>query len=597
MTGQGSAGPSRPRTGGVRRSTLLLLPVILLAFALYLHGLEAKSLWYDELATLTCAGWGGTWADAIRRSLTIPAIPKPPLYFLLTRLFLALGDRALFLRLPAVAWATLTIPLVYALGSRLLGRRTGLLAALLLAVAPFYVRYGQEARMYTMLTFLALLSLYLFVRAVQSGRWAWWLAFALASAANLYVHLFALLPLGVMGLYAGRLLLRSGLHGRFADRAWRPAVALALVPLLFLPMMPYLLQGLRHEEGLGGTAAPHWTGAMALDTLRLWSGGNDAGLAVYLLLLVLAAAHLAVRRRGLLLAALAWMGLPVALTWIVPFGQALRARYFVFVLPVYLGLAACGLWLAIGWLADRARPWMTSRAGTLFAAALLLALVAAISGPSLAAFYAEDKQNWRDASRLVVEEAAPGDVVYLRHEYHQAGFLFYAGQWPGQAGRWTKDNVRLLPGDLARAFHLADQAGYWLIVPERGTFLPGGALDAQVQPYFRVLPPARFACDGVPREAEVLGPTGYRTILAVHAVAAQAPAIHFWADDTLLSPGACTWLRWQVENVREVTLDGEGVLGQAEHQAWPASTAGYELQVTHLDGTVSSATVQVEVRP
>lgn len=605
MTGWDSAGRLRPAgTGGGPapghpwlRPGLLLLPVILLAWALYLHNLEAKSLWFDELGTLTCAAWDGTWADALRRSLTDLALPKPPLYFLLTRLFLALGDRVLLLRLPAALWATLTIPLAYALAVRLLareaGRRAGLLAALLLALAPFYVRYGQEARMYTMLTFLALLSLYLFVRAVRDGTWGRWLAFALAAAANLYVHLFALLPLGVMGLYAGWLFLRPGGRARSRDEAWRPAAALALVFLLFLPMVPYLLRGLGGELGLGGGAPSSRNAAIILDTLRLWSGGSDAGLAVYLPLLALGAGWLAVRHRGLLLAALAWVILPFALVMLLPFGQALRARYFIFALPVYLGVAACGLCLAIDWLARPARP----RAGALLAGLLLVGAMAAVSAPSLAAFYAEEKQNWRDASRLVVQQAGPGDVVYVRHRYHQVGFLFYAGGWAGQAGRWTTDNVRLLPGDLSRVFRLADQASYWLLVPERGTFLPGGALEQQAQPHFQILPPATFSCEGVPREAEVLGPTGYRTVMAVHAVPARPPSVRFWADDAVLPPGACTWLRWQVENVREVYLDGEGVPGQAGRQVCPAGTAGYALEVTHLDGSVSSAAVQIEIRP
>lgn len=616
MRGRSSAGrplPSAARGRAVVRGTgslppyhpwlhprVLLLPVILLALALYLHGLEAKSLWYDELGTLTCAGWGSTWADALRRSLLIPGIPKPPLYFLLTRLFLVLGDRVLFLRLPAVAWATLTIPLVYVLGSRLLDRWTGLLAALLLALAPFYVRYGQEARMYTMLTFLALLSLYLFLRAVHAGKWAWWLAFALVSAANLYVHLFALLPLGVIGLYAAWLLLRHRASARSgalgAGRAWRAGVALAIVLLLFAPIIPYLLQGLRSEGGLGGAVVPNWTAAMVLDTLRLWSGGNDVGLAVYLLLFALAVAYLAARRRGLLVAALLWL-LPVALVLCLPFGQTPRARYFVFALPVYLALVACGLHLAIRWLANRVRLRAIPEVRALFAVALLLAPMMAVSGSSLAALYAEDKQNWRDAVRLVVDEARPGDLVYVRNEYHQLGFLFYAGQWPGQAGLWTKDNVRLLPGDPAQAFHLADQAGYWLIVPDRSTFLPGGELEDRLRPYFQLLPPVEFAPVRVPREAEVLGPTAYRTVLAVHVVASAAPSIRFWADDPLLPAGTCTWLRWQVDNVREVYLDGEGVPGHDGRQVCPAGTASYELHVTHLDGSQSSATVQIEVRP
>ncbi len=593
----GSTTSPPPRARAWPRPASMMLPVILLAFALYLHGLETKSLWYDELATLTAAGWGGTWADALRRSLAIPGIPKPPLFFLVTRLFLMLGDRVLFLRLPAVFWATLTIPLGYALGSRLLNRWTGLLAALLLATAPFYVRYAQEARMYTMLTFLALLSLYLFIRAVQAETWGLWLAFAVVSAAGLYVHLFAFLPLAVIGLYAAWLLLRRERPARAPGRARRLIVGFALVPLLFAPLLPYLLRGLRGQEGLGGTAAPRWSGSMALDTLRLWSGGNNAGLVLYLLLFSLAAAYLAARHRGLLLAALTWVLLPVALVQLVPFGQVSRARYFIFALPAYLGLVACGLSLVIGRLASRVRPRLPHRAGTTLAAGLLLALTLAISASSLAAFYDEDKQNWRDASRLVLDGARPGDVVYVRHEYHQVGFLFYASQWLGQAGTWTRENVRLLPRDPAQAFRLADQAGYWLLVPEQSIFLPGGELGDRLRPYFELLSPARFVCNRVPREAEVLGPTSYRPVLALHALASRVPSIHFAADSPLLTAGACSWLRWQVENVRGVYLDGEGVPGQAARRVCPATTASYELQVTHLDNSVSSAVVQIDVKP
>jgi 4-amino-4-deoxy-L-arabinose transferase-like glycosyltransferase len=106
------------------RIEVYLLPVLvtLLAMALNLHRLDSQSLWFDELATLTGAGWRGNWLDAIQKPLTIPTTPKPPLSYVVTHLFLLLGERDFFLRLPAAVFATLTIPLVYALGRALFDR-------------------------------------------------------------------------------------------------------------------------------------------------------------------------------------------------------------------------------------------------------------------------------------------------------------------------------------------------------------------------------------------------------------------------------------------------------------------------------------------
>ncbi len=589
--------PGPGETGRGPHLDWLLLPIILLSLALYLYALEAKSLWYDELATLTCSGWGGTWADVIRRSLTIPATPKPPLYFFVTSLFVLLGDRVWLLRLPAAVFGALTVPLLYVLVRRLVDRQTGLLAALLLALAPFYVRYGQEARMYTMLTFLSLLCLYLFCRAIDSTRWRWWLALALAGAAGLYVHLFALLPLGVIGLYGLVLWLWPATRARLPFRRRQMLAVPILVLLFFAPMIPAFVRGLVQAEGLGGTAAPDWTASMLVDALRLWSGGGNTGLVVYGLLLVLAAAVLAARRPALLLAALAWLLLPVLLVLVLPFGQAARIRYFTFGLPIYLALVAYGLRLALGWVAARARPRQAAWAGLGLAVTIGLALLFALNAPGLAAYYAETKQNWRDVSRHVYERAQPGDIVYVRHIYHKTGFLFYAGQWPEHPGVWSPDNVRLLPDDTASAFRLSDQAEYWLIVPGRESFLPGGSLDEQIQPYHRLSDALVFSVENAPREAEIIGPTSYRPVIAVQVQTPARPTVRFWADQQRLASGGCTWLRWQVDKVQEVYVAGQGVVGSGARQVCPCATTSYELLTIHSDGSRSQHTVEIVVNP
>ena len=66
------------------------------------------------------------------------------------------------LRFPSVVFGVLTVPLMWAVGRRLMGRGAGVAAAWLTAVHPLYVYYAQEARMYTQLVFLSILAGYLF---------------------------------------------------------------------------------------------------------------------------------------------------------------------------------------------------------------------------------------------------------------------------------------------------------------------------------------------------------------------------------------------------------------------------------------------------
>ena len=78
-----------------------------------------------------------------------------PLFFIALRPWLAAaGHSELALRFPSVLAGALSIPLLYVLVARLAGRRVALVAALLMATAPYGVWYGQEAKMYALLTVL-----------------------------------------------------------------------------------------------------------------------------------------------------------------------------------------------------------------------------------------------------------------------------------------------------------------------------------------------------------------------------------------------------------------------------------------------------------
>ena len=171
---------------------LIILGITALGGVLRLWDLSAKSFWIDELISL-CS------ADAIQNVKTFftPSCGNahPPLYFLLLKAWADFGQGEFYLRLLPVIFGIAVIPSVFLLGNELLERRSAMIAAFLVAVSPFHLLYDRELRMYSLLTFLTVTSLYFFLKALKDDRWSHWLVYAALSTMNVYVHYFAFLVL------------------------------------------------------------------------------------------------------------------------------------------------------------------------------------------------------------------------------------------------------------------------------------------------------------------------------------------------------------------------------------------------------------------
>jgi hypothetical protein len=84
--------------------------------------------------------------------------------------------------------------------------------------------------------------------------------------------------------------------------------------------------------------------------------------------------------------------------------------------------------------------------------------------------------------------------------------------------------------------------------------------------------------------------------------AASSPAatsgglsVSFRADETRIGAGSCTRLHWDVENAREVYLNGVGVVGHGEREVCPTGTTTYRLRVVRLDGAADVHRIMIEV--
>ena len=176
---RGASRPGEPAMSDDRRRTLfMLLGLTGLAFALRVIQLDGQSLWRDEV-------------DAIRFATQplpdlLAMFRKPgengPLFFLGLRPWLAVAGQSEFaLRFPSALAGTLAVPTLYVLVRRLtagFGRTAGrgrvstaiaLVAALLMATAPYLVWYGQEAKMYALLSALGASDTVIGVRRGPAG--------------------------------------------------------------------------------------------------------------------------------------------------------------------------------------------------------------------------------------------------------------------------------------------------------------------------------------------------------------------------------------------------------------------------------------------
>lgn len=99
----------------------------------------------------------------------------PPLYYWFLKIWtIFFGNTEVGIRSMSVFFGVVTIIAMFLFVLRLFGRKAAYLSLLLLVLSPMFIRYGQEARMYTLLTAIVVVATYVLTYAVQTKkRWAW----------------------------------------------------------------------------------------------------------------------------------------------------------------------------------------------------------------------------------------------------------------------------------------------------------------------------------------------------------------------------------------------------------------------------------------
>ena len=186
---------------------ILVVFITLFGLALRLYQLDYQCLNVDEFTSYNIANHTASYIVNYAWNMgdTIGGVQlggdyNPPTYYLLVHYSMQLlgGFSRFAVRIPAVIFGTLCIPVIYFVGKELHNKTLGLLAATLVSfMFPFYV-YSQDARPYSLVMLAFLLFTYCFIRAWR-GDSSDYTAVGLAVFAALcfYSHYYSLIPVGL----------------------------------------------------------------------------------------------------------------------------------------------------------------------------------------------------------------------------------------------------------------------------------------------------------------------------------------------------------------------------------------------------------------
>jgi mannosyltransferase len=425
---------------------MILIAIILLGAGLRFYNIGKQPLWLDEAFSV----WLGkqSLADIVR--VTVDVDTSPPLHYFMLHYWIALGgDGEVWTRTLSALVSILTIPAIFFTGKLLASAEVGLISALIFAVSPFQVAYGQEARMYAPMALFGGLSLwmtaylltderahtqvigsqlkaYLFTRGPRQPLYCIttdlaWLGYMVFTALTVFSHTTGIfLPLAVNIFVLGLILFRRFFPGREGNlhapmlRNW--IIAQIGLFLLYLPWLPSFYKQSQ------GVIAQFWipkpTAKIVGDTLKsllmdylptrlAWGNWVWAGFGAAFFLSIFY-----FRRKQaqfIFLAVLFFIPL-VAEIAISNWRPIFADRTLIWTtLPLYILVAA-------GISQLRYRSFVLTATLVLFTIALL----------SLNYFFTYvEKERWDQAAAYVAKSVQPGDLVIYNAGWVQIPFDYY----------------------------------------------------------------------------------------------------------------------------------------------------------------------------
>jgi len=461
---------------------------IFFAFLIRLDGLTFQSLWRDEVDAI-CFAQAPLLRELPQTALSFtpscpPNIPEllaaftnpgfnGPLYFLILRgVILLFGYSEFALRFFSLMCGVISVALIITLGTRLFNRAVGATAGALLAISAYQVWYSQEAKMYTLITMLALASIYFLRRAVEEGRLRFWIGVVVCTSLAMGAHILAalLIPVQVIMFllwwpYSRRHLIAG-------------VIALGCVTVPYLPVGWSRVQ-MAFQAGETGfvrytlgemlsVLGRAYVGGILNNSEERWIlivTGMAAAVAIFGLLSIDTPPQPPSRLDRILtrLSIAAWALIPVVVVALISINRPIFTdRYLIWAQPAFYLAVALGVRALWAWF----KP--------LFVIALAALAIMSIAGTFTQAT-TPFKSDFRSTAHTIAQQIQPGDLVVFQIPYVRYTFDYYFRQpyqaidgpytnFPGDVNGYQSSDQTVLTQQIAPMF--SGQHTVWLVSSE-----------------------------------------------------------------------------------------------------------------------------------
>jgi len=161
---------------------VLLLLIIFIGLSLRLYNLAKYSFWYDESISIiySTGNFKTVWTG-----MTEGVYPSP-LYEIFIHYLKKIDSSEFLLRFPSVIFSSISILAIYQLGKLLFDKRVALFSSFIFAISPLHIYYAQEARIYSFVTLLTVLTVIFLIKFLKTEKLWFCFGYAICHILSIY---------------------------------------------------------------------------------------------------------------------------------------------------------------------------------------------------------------------------------------------------------------------------------------------------------------------------------------------------------------------------------------------------------------------------
>lgn len=462
-------------------SALTIIAILFISSLLRLHDLGSESIWIDEAFSVKLSSAG--FFDVIKGNIEDV---NPPFYYILLHFWINLfGDSENSVRFLSALLGIFSVFMTYKTGSLIFDREAGIISSLILGLSTFHIRYSQEARMYSLLSLLSLLSMYFTFRLIKTRSLINSTGYLLSSIFLLYTHVYGIFVIIVQNIFIISMFLFSRQDFKLGLRRWI-LMQLTLL-LLFTPgVMILTYQFLHSIDRIGWIPEPSLLSI--INTFITYSGSKTL-MVLFLISSVFSIVKIQsirgnLNRKGLFKSfesyqlnigfsnterfyfLILWLLIPVILPFII---SKISTPVYVYKYTIEASLA---FYLLI------AKGITSIRTNNL--KILIIFSIILFSSLNIWHYYSLARNiNWREIANYIDNNAEPGDLFLFAPGFIQLPFDYYSKRNDLKKKQYYPPKQQVMNEDTRLNQIREGNDKIWLILSERHDPAYGALIESK----------------------------------------------------------------------------------------------------------------------